>query len=87
MPRRVLEGVVVSDVCSKTIMVKVERSFKHPIYKKYLSRSKKYAAHDPENIHKVGDMVKIIEGRPMSKTKKWYVWNGATVPYNESLKT
>ncbi|WP_375326399.1 30S ribosomal protein S17 [Candidatus Tisiphia endosymbiont of Nemotelus uliginosus] len=73
MPRRVLQGVVVSSKADKTIKVKVERRFKHPIYKKIVKVSKKYAAHDPENVYKEGDKVSIVESRPISKTKTWVV--------------
>lgn len=73
MPRRVLKGVVVSDKCDKTIVVRVEKSVKHPLYKKYFKRSEKYHAHDPMNQFKIGDAVEIIECRPMSKTKCWQV--------------
>jgi small subunit ribosomal protein S17 len=73
MPRRVLQGVVVSDVNDKTVIVRVEKRVKHPVYKKYIFRSCKYAAHDPNNTYKNGDHVRIIEGKPMSKTKKWQV--------------
>ena len=73
MPCRVLQGVVVSDASHKTVVVRVEKSVKHPMYKKYITRSSKYAAHDPENVYKIGDMIKIIECRPISKTKKWHV--------------
>jgi small subunit ribosomal protein S17 len=73
MPRRVLQGVVVSDVNHKTIVVRVEKSVKHPVYKKYITRSCKYAAHDPENRHKVGEIVSIIECPPISKMKRWHV--------------
>ncbi len=73
MPRRVLQGVVVSDKCDKTVSVKVEKRVMHPIYKKYVKLHKKYAAHDETNSYKVGDLVKIIESRPISKTKKWVV--------------
>ncbi|MCC8417105.1 MAG: 30S ribosomal protein S17 [Rickettsia endosymbiont of Bryobia graminum] len=76
MPRRVLEGVVISSKGDKTIHVKVERRFKHPIYKKIVRVSKKYAAHDPENTYKDGDKVSIIESRPISKTKSWMVLEG-----------
>ena len=76
MPRRVLQGVVVSDASHKTIVVRVEKSVKHPVYKKYITRSCKYAAHDPENRHKVGEVVNIIECPPVSKTKKWHVVTG-----------
>lgn len=73
MPRRVLQGVVVSSKTDKTITVKVERRFKHPIYKKIVKVSKKYSAHDPENTYKDGDKVSIVESRPISKTKSWVV--------------
>ena len=73
MPRRVFQGVVVSDKTDKTVSVRVETSVKHPIYKKYMKRSAKYASHDPENTFKIGDSVRIIEHKPISKTKKWHV--------------
>lgn len=73
MPRRILQGVVVSDKCDKTVLVKVEKRVMHPIYKKYVKLHKKYAAHDEANSYKVGDFVKIIESKPISKTKKWVV--------------
>lgn len=77
MPRRILQGKVVSDKADKTITVLVEQLFKHPMYKKYVKRSKKYTAHDETNAHKVGDVVEIIETRPISKTKKWEVVKAA----------
>lgn len=73
MPRRILQGVVVSDKADKTITVKIERRFTHPLYKKTVRVSKKYLAHDPENGCKVGDNVRIIETKPLSKRKKWEV--------------
>jgi small subunit ribosomal protein S17 len=73
MPKRVLQGVVVSSKADQTVTVKVERRFKHPMYGKIVKVSKKYAAHDPENSFKEGDMVKIEESRPISKTKSWIV--------------
>ena len=73
MPRRVLQGVIVSDKNDKTVLVKVEERVMHPIYKKYVKLHKKYAAHDESNSCKVGDIVKIIESRPISKTKKWLI--------------
>jgi small subunit ribosomal protein S17 len=73
MPKRILQGVVVSDKMDKTVTVKVERRFKHPLYKKFIRRSKKYAAHDENNVVKIGDMVKIRECRPISKRKTWEV--------------
>ena len=75
MPKRVLQGVVISSKADKTVTVKVERKFKHPIYKKFLKVSKKYAAHDSENKYQEGDKVSIIESRPISKTKTWMVVN------------
>jgi small subunit ribosomal protein S17 len=71
MPRRVLKGTVVSDKGDKTIIVSVSRRLMHPVYKKYVTRSKKYAAHDEQNLAKMGDEVEIQECRPISKTKTW----------------
>lgn len=73
MPKRILEGVVVSDKTDKTVTVSVERKFLHPLYQKTVRTSKKYAAHDEANKCKTGDTVKIQEGKPISKTKKWVV--------------
>jgi small subunit ribosomal protein S17 len=73
MPKRVLQGVVVSDKMDKTVVVKVERRIMHPVYKKFIRRSKKYAAHDELNACKTGDTVKIRECRPLSKSKRWEV--------------
>jgi small subunit ribosomal protein S17 len=73
MPKRILQGVVVSNTCDKTVSLIVERKIKHPLYNKTITKSKKYAAHDPNNAYKVGDQVKIIECRPISKTKTWHV--------------
>ncbi len=73
MPRRVLRGTVVSDKGDKTVIVRVDRRIMHPLYKKYIRRSKRYAAHDPENRFKVGDVVEIRECRPISRTKRWEV--------------
>ena len=73
MPKRILQGVVVSDKADKTITVKVERRLPHPLYKKTITRTKKYAAHDENNRYKAGDTVKIIECRPLSKRKTWTV--------------
>ncbi|MBV8913485.1 MAG: 30S ribosomal protein S17 [Acetobacteraceae bacterium] len=71
MPRRVLSGRVVSDKMDKTITVLVERRVIHPLYKKFIRRSKKYAAHDENNLAKEGDAVRIEECRPISKRKTW----------------
>ena len=73
MPRRVMQGTVVSDKSDKTVIVLVERRFMHPLYKKYITRSNKYAAHDEDNRCKVGDQVRIRECRPISKRKCWEV--------------
>jgi small subunit ribosomal protein S17 len=79
MPKRVLEGVVVSDKQDKTVTVLVERRFTHPLLQKTVRRSKKYHAHDEGNACKVGDLVRIEEHRPISKTKRWIVLGGANV--------
>jgi small subunit ribosomal protein S17 len=73
MPRRVLTGRVVSDKTDKTVTVLVERRVMHPLYKKFIRRSKRYAAHDEANLCKEGDLVSIEECRPISKTKSWLV--------------
>ena len=73
VPRRVLQGTVVSDKQDKTVVVSVNRRVMHPLYKKYINRSKNYAAHDEENQFKTGDIVKIRECRPISKRKCWEV--------------
>jgi small subunit ribosomal protein S17 len=73
MPKRVLQGTVVSAACDKTVAVLVERTYRHPLYKKTVKRSAKYAAHDEKNLCKVGDQVRIEECRPISKTKSWVV--------------
>src|SRR3954453_7110041 len=71
MPRRVLTGRVTSDKMDKTITVLVDRRVMHPLYKKFIRKSKKYAAHDEANTCKVGDLVRIIECPPISKRKTW----------------
>lgn len=71
MPKRVLQGTVVSDLNDKTVVVRVERRFAHPLYKKTVRRSKKYQAHDEANVAKVGDQVMIQECAPVSKNKRW----------------
>jgi small subunit ribosomal protein S17 len=76
MPKRILQGIVVSDACDKTVIVRVERRVMHPVYKKYVSRSKKYAAHDADNRYRTGDAVRIEESRPISKRKHWIVVGG-----------
>ncbi len=76
MPKRILQGTVISDACDKTVVVRVERRVMHPVYKKYVSRSKKYAAHDEDNRYRAGDTVRIEESRPISKRKHWVVIGG-----------
>jgi small subunit ribosomal protein S17 len=76
MPKRTLQGVVVSDKQDKTIVVRVERRFTHPVMKKTVRSSKKYYAHDEKNEYGVGDVVKIEERRPLSKLKRWEVIEG-----------
>jgi len=71
--RKVRVGVVVSDTSDKTIVVKVERRFAHPLYGKGVARTKRYHVHDEKNEYKVGDTVRITETRPLSKTKRWRV--------------
>ena len=75
MPKRILTGTVVSSNMNKTIVVKVTRRVQHKLYKKIISQSKKYHAHDENNSFKVGDIVKIIESKPISKLKSWTVVN------------
>jgi small subunit ribosomal protein S17 len=76
MPKRMLEGVVVSDKQDKTVVVRVERRFTHPILKKTVRRTKKYYAHDEKNEYSVGDVVRIEERRPLSRLKRWEVIEG-----------
>src|SRR6185437_7752785 len=76
MPKRTLQGVVVSDKQSKTVVVRVDRRFTHPIYKKTIRRSKNYHAHDEKSEFKPGDTVWIEESRPISKLKRWTVVRG-----------
>lgn len=71
MPRRILQGVVVSRKNNQTATVLVERRIRHPLYKKFIRRTKRFAAHDPQNQSSVGDSVRIIECPPVSKTKRW----------------
>ena len=73
MPKRLLHGVVVSDKSDKTVVVRVERRFTHPLFKKTVRRTKNYKAHDENNAFKVGDLVAIEESRPISRSKSWVV--------------
>ena len=75
MPKRILTGTICKATNKKTVVVEVERTFKHPIYKKYIKRSKKYHAHDETDALRVGDKVIIEETRPISKLKTWKVVN------------
>ena len=91
MPRRILEGNVVSDKMDKTVTVLVERRYKHPVYKKYVKQTDKFAAHDETNNVKVGDRVRIEECSPISKRKSWRVITdgaaaSATEPKKEAAK-
>ena len=70
---KIMQGIVVSDGMDKTVVVKVTRLKKHPVYKKYFKSSKRYFADDPENKFHVGDSVRIVESRPISKNKRWVI--------------
>ena len=86
MPKRILEGEVVSNKTDKTITVLVERRFMHPLYKKYIKKTDKYAAHDPANQCEVGERVQIIECRPISKRKRWTLVGADAAPAAEAKK-
>ncbi len=73
MPARILQGTVVTDAMDKTVLVRVDRRVQHRVYKKFIKRSKKFAAHDETNSCKIGDAVRIRECRPISKSKCWEV--------------
>ena len=77
MPRRVMRGTVVGDKADKTVVVRVDRRVMHPLYKKVVRRSKRYAAHDDGNKYSVGDIVQIRECAPISKRKRWIVLDDA----------
>ncbi len=77
MPKRILQGVVVSDKNTKTVVVQVERRYTHPLLKKTVRRSKKFHAHDEDDTFKVGDIVRIEESKPISKNKRWVVLKDA----------
>jgi small subunit ribosomal protein S17 len=79
MPKRILQGVVVSDANDKTVVVRVERRFTDPLLKKTVRKSKKYHAHDSGNAAKVGDLVRIEECAPISKNKRWTLIEDAAV--------
>jgi small subunit ribosomal protein S17 len=80
MPKRILQGVAVRDARDKTVIVRVERRVMHPVYKKFIMRSKKYAAHDEHNLVKAGAVIRIEESRPISKRKRWVVLANAEAP-------
>ena len=73
MPRRIMQGVVTGKSGNKTVVVNVERLMKHSLYKKTIRRSKRYHAHDEDNATQLGDVVRIRECRPLSRTKRWIV--------------
>ena len=73
--RKVRRGIVVSDKMQKTVTVKVERQILHPMYKKFIKRSKTFFVHDEENTARIGDFVQIIETRPLSKNKRWRLYS------------
>jgi small subunit ribosomal protein S17 len=83
MPKRILTGTVVSDKNDKTIVVKVERKVKHPLYGKIIRRSKKYHAHDEGNTAKAGETVRIEECAPISKNKTWRIVSDAPAAASE----
>lgn len=76
MPKRIMQGTVVSDKGEKTVVVSVERRFKHPLFNKIIRKSNKFMAHDESNAKKIGDQVQIQECRPLSKQKRWEVIGG-----------
>jgi len=80
MPKRILQGVAMRDARDKTVIVRVERRVMHPVYKKFIMRSKKYAAHDEHNLIKGGQVVRIEESRPISRRKRWVVLAEGAAP-------
>ena len=81
MPKRILQGVAVRDARDKTVIVRVERRVMHPVYKKFIMRSKNYAAHDENNYVKAGDVIRIEESRPISRRKRWVaLFDGVQLP-------
>jgi small subunit ribosomal protein S17 len=86
MPKRILIGTVVSDKTNKTVTVLVERKVKHPLYGKIIRRSKKYHAHDEDNVFKTGEKVRIEETRPISKTKTWKVIDRVAASKGDALE-
>ncbi len=86
MPKRILVGTIVSDKTDKTVVVKVERKVKHPLYGKIIRRSKKYHAHDENNAFKAGEIVRIEETAPYSKLKSWKVIERVTAGKTAALE-
>src|ERR1700726_2805019 len=86
MPKRILQGVAVRDARDKTVIVRVERRVMHPVYKKFIMRSKNYAAHDEHNLVKTGQTVRIEESRPISKRKRWIVLAGGEAAPGDERK-
>ena len=86
MPKRILVGTVVSDKTNKTVTVLVERKVRHPLYGKIIRRSKKYHAHDEDNVFKTGEKVRIEETRPISKTKSWKVLDRVSAGKGEAFE-
>ncbi len=86
MPKRILVGTVTSDKTDKTVTVLVERKVKHPLYGKIIRRSKKYHAHDEANEYKLGDIVRIEETKPISKTKTWQVKDRVTAGGTQAVE-
>jgi len=80
MPKRILQGVALRDARDKTVIVRVERRVMHPVYKKFIMRSKNYAAHDENNLVKAGDVLRIEESRPISRRKRWVALFDGTQP-------
>ena len=87
MPKRILTGTVVSDKTDKTVVVKVERKVKHPLYGKIIRRTKKYHAHDEANTYKEGQTVRIEECAPISKLKSWRVVDGGVAAASPAVPT
>jgi small subunit ribosomal protein S17 len=86
MPKRILIGTIVSDKTDKTVVVKVERKVKHPLYGKIIRRSKKYHAHDEDNSFRTGEVVRIEETAPISKLKTWKVIERVTAGKTAALE-
>ena len=86
MPRRILQGTVKSVASDKTVVVEVERRFRHPLYGKFVKQNKKYKAHDETNEFKVGEIVAIEEHRPISKTKSWAVKRRVCVAKDDTVE-